>query len=63
MGSGSEIHGRIIPIGGIRDKTMDAGTDAFPKAIRLVQSKSPVASSRPVPGARNWALEIDLWPK
>jgi Flp pilus assembly protein TadG len=37
IGNGSEIHGRIIPIGGIRDKTMDAGIDDFPKAIRLVQ--------------------------
>jgi Flp pilus assembly protein TadG len=37
IGSGSEIHGRIIPIGGIRDKTMDAGMTSFPKAIRLVQ--------------------------
>ena len=37
IGSGSEIHGRIIPIGGIRDKTMTAGTNDFPKAIRLVQ--------------------------
>jgi hypothetical protein len=35
--SGSEIHGRIIPIGGIRDKTATGGTQAFPKAIRLVQ--------------------------
>jgi Flp pilus assembly protein TadG len=37
VGNGSEIHGRIIPIGGIRDKTMSTGTSAFPKAIRLVQ--------------------------
>ena len=37
IGNGSEIHGRIIPIGGIRDKTMDAGLTSFPKAIRLVQ--------------------------
>jgi len=37
VGSGSEIHGRIIPIAGIRDKTFSGGTDAFPKAIRLVQ--------------------------
>jgi Flp pilus assembly protein TadG len=37
IGSGSEIHGRIIPIGGIYDKTMTGGIDAFPKAIRLVQ--------------------------
>jgi hypothetical protein len=37
VGSGSEIHGRIIPIAGIRDKTWTGGTDAFPKTIRLVQ--------------------------
>jgi hypothetical protein len=37
IGNGSEIHGRIIPIGGIRDKTMTGGLDSFPKAIRLVQ--------------------------
>jgi hypothetical protein len=37
IGNGSEIHGRIIPIGGIRDKTMDTGINEFPKAIRLVQ--------------------------
>jgi len=37
VGSGSEIHGRIIPIGGIRDKTMTTGTANMPKAIRLVQ--------------------------
>jgi hypothetical protein len=37
VGSGSEIHGRIIPIGGIRDKTMTNGVTSFPKAIRLVQ--------------------------
>lgn len=37
IGSGSEIHGRIIPIGGIRDKTMTAGTADMPKAIRLVK--------------------------
>ena len=37
VGNGSEIHGRIIPIGGIRDKTYPSGIDAFPKAIRLVQ--------------------------
>jgi Flp pilus assembly protein TadG len=37
IGNGSEIHGRIIPIGGIRNKTLTDGTDAFPKAIRLVQ--------------------------
>ena len=37
VGNGSEIHGRIIPIGGIRDKTWTAGTQAFPKTIRLVQ--------------------------
>jgi Flp pilus assembly protein TadG len=32
----SDIYGRIIPIGGIRDKT-SKGTAAMPKAIRLVQ--------------------------
>jgi Flp pilus assembly protein TadG len=37
IGNGSEIHGRIIPIGGIRDKTYTGGLDAFPKTIRLVQ--------------------------
>ena len=37
VGNGSEIHGRIIPIGGIRDKTFDKGVGPFPKAIRLVQ--------------------------
>lgn len=37
IGQGSEIHGRIIPIGGIRDKTMTAGTEDMPKAIRLVK--------------------------
>jgi Flp pilus assembly protein TadG len=37
IGNGSEIHGRIIPIGGIRDKTWSGGAAAFPKAIRLVQ--------------------------
>jgi hypothetical protein len=37
VGSGSEIHGRIIPIGGIRDKTMTGGTANMPKALRLVQ--------------------------
>ena len=37
IGNGSEIHGRIIPIGGIRDKTFSGGMGAFPKAIRLVQ--------------------------
>ena len=37
VGSGSEIHGRIIPIGGIRDKTMTAGTADMPKSIRLVK--------------------------
>jgi Flp pilus assembly protein TadG len=35
--AGSDIHGRIIPIGGIRDKTWTGGTTAFPRAIRLVQ--------------------------
>ena len=37
IGNGSEIHGRVIPIGGIRNRTLTNGTDAFPKAIRLVQ--------------------------
>ena len=37
VGSGSEIHGRIIPIGGIYDKTITGGISAFPVAIRLVQ--------------------------
>ena len=37
IGNGSEIHGRIIPIGGIRDKTWSGGAPSFPKAIRLVQ--------------------------
>ena len=37
IGNGSEIHGRIIPIGGIRDKTATGGTSAFPRSIRLVQ--------------------------
>jgi hypothetical protein len=37
IGNGSEIHGRIIPIGGIRDRTFTGGVSAFPKAIRLVQ--------------------------
>ena len=40
MGSGSEIHGRIIPIGGIRDKTMtQSGTANMPESY-------PVWSSR-----------------
>ena len=33
----SDIYGRIIPIGGIRDKTSTQGTASMPKAIRLVQ--------------------------
>jgi Flp pilus assembly protein TadG len=37
IGNGTEIHGRIIPIAGIRDKTYGAGLPSFPKAIRLVQ--------------------------
>ena len=37
VGAGSDIHGRIIPIGGIRDKTWSGGTADMPKAIRLVQ--------------------------
>ena len=32
-----EIHGRIIPIGGIRDKTLTPAPPVFPKAIRLVK--------------------------
>jgi Flp pilus assembly protein TadG len=36
--TGEGIIGRIIPIGGIRDKTVENGaTNLFPKAIRLVQ--------------------------
>jgi Flp pilus assembly protein TadG len=35
---GNGIYGRIIPIGGIRDRTVENGpTNLFPKAIRLVQ--------------------------
>ena len=34
---GNGAIGRIIPIGGIRDKTMNAPTNLFPKSIRLVQ--------------------------
>jgi len=37
VGSGSEIHGRIIPIAGIRDKTWTGGVSSFPRTIRLVQ--------------------------
>ena len=37
IGNGSEIHGRIIPIGGIYDKTVTGGIDAFPRTVRLVQ--------------------------
>jgi Flp pilus assembly protein TadG len=37
IGNGSEIHGRIIPIAGIRDKTYTGGTNSFPRTIRLVQ--------------------------
>ena len=37
IGNGSEVHGRIIPIAGIRDKTYGAGLPSFPKSIRLVQ--------------------------
>jgi Flp pilus assembly protein TadG len=33
----SDIYGRIIPIGGIRDKTSPNGTASMPKTIRLVQ--------------------------
>ena len=33
----SDIYGRIIPIGGIRDRTYVGGTASMPKAIRLVQ--------------------------
>jgi hypothetical protein len=35
--SGSEIHGRIIPIAGIRDRTSNLGIASFPKSIRLVE--------------------------
>jgi hypothetical protein len=34
---GNEIHGRIIPIAGIRDGSQDAPENLFPKAIRLVK--------------------------
>jgi hypothetical protein len=34
---GNGAIGRIIPIGGIRDKTSNGPTNLFPKAIRLVQ--------------------------
>ena len=34
---GNQIWGRIIPIAGIRDGTMDAPDNLFPKAIRLVK--------------------------
>lgn len=35
---GNGIYGRIIPIGGIRDRTVENGpTNLFPKAIRLVE--------------------------
>lgn len=34
---GNEVHGRIIPIAGIRDGTMDAPDNLFPKALRLVK--------------------------
>jgi len=34
---GNGIWGRIIPIGGIRDKTSNGPTNLFPKTIRLVQ--------------------------
>jgi hypothetical protein len=38
VGDYSDIHGRIIPIGGIRDTTSTAPSmTAFPKTIRLVQ--------------------------
>jgi len=38
IGGSSEIHGRIIPIGGIRDRTTNLPFNpAFPKVIRLVQ--------------------------
>jgi Flp pilus assembly protein TadG len=37
IGGSSEIHGRIIPIAGIRDKTGNLGIPSFPKSIRLVQ--------------------------
>ena len=34
---GNGVWGRIIPIGGIRDRTCNAPTNLFPKTIRLVQ--------------------------
>jgi hypothetical protein len=34
---GNELHGRIIPIAGIRDGSLDAPDNLFPKAIRLVK--------------------------
>ena len=34
---GNEIHGRIIPIGGISDSSSPTNDNAFPVAIRLVQ--------------------------
>jgi hypothetical protein len=34
---GNEVHGRIIPIAGIRDGSIDAPDNLFPKAIRLVK--------------------------
>jgi Flp pilus assembly protein TadG len=37
IGNGSEIHGRIIPIAGIRDKTWTGGVSSFPRTIRLVE--------------------------
>jgi Flp pilus assembly protein TadG len=38
IGGSSEIHGRIIPIGGIRDRTTNLPFNpAFPKVIRLVE--------------------------
>jgi Flp pilus assembly protein TadG len=37
IAGGSEIHGRIMPIAGIRDKSGKAGLPSFPRSIRLVQ--------------------------
>lgn len=34
---GNQVHGRIIPIAGIRDGSIDAPDNLFPRAIRLVK--------------------------
>ena len=34
---GNEVHGRIIPIAGIRDGNLDSPDNLFPQAIRLVK--------------------------